>query len=109
MTAKARDSQGRWRSMTIGDRVSPDENAEINALVALSGMTKQDYVISRLCNRDVTVVGNPRVHKALKNQMEQLYTEFSRLCSADDIRPEAMRILEYLGKVYEGMQYEGGR
>ena len=47
MTAKARDSQGRWRSMTIGVRVSPEENAEINALAALSGMTKQNYCIEQ--------------------------------------------------------------
>ena len=43
MSAKARDGQGRWRCKTIGVRVSPEENAEIDALAALSGMFKQDY------------------------------------------------------------------
>ena len=43
MSAKARDGQGRWRCKTIGVRVSPEENAEIDALAALSGMSKQDY------------------------------------------------------------------
>ena len=43
MSAKARDGQGRWRCKTIGVRVSPEENAEIDTLVALSGMSKQDY------------------------------------------------------------------
>ena len=43
MSAKARDGQGRWRCKTIGVRVSPEENAEIDALAALSRMSKQDY------------------------------------------------------------------
>ena len=30
MSAKARDGQGRWRCKTIGIRVSPEENAEID-------------------------------------------------------------------------------
>lgn len=39
MSAKACDGRGRWRCK----RVSPEENAEIDALAALSGMSKQDY------------------------------------------------------------------
>lgn len=109
MTAKARDGQGRWRSMTIGVRVSPEENTEINALAALCGMKKQDYCISRMLARDIIVTGNPKVYKALKSQMEQLYLEFSRLCSFVDISPEMLRVLEFLCKIYEGMQKENER
>jgi len=72
MSAKTRDGQGRWRSKTVGVRISPEENAELDTLVALSGMTKQDYCINRMLQRDVVVTGNPRVHKTLKNQMERL-------------------------------------
>lgn len=104
MSAKARDGQGRWRSKTIGIRVSPEENAEINALAALPGMTKQDYCINRMLQRDVVVVGNPRVHKALKNQIEQLYKEFRRLCNVSDLSAEALHVLEYLTKIYESLQ-----
>ena len=84
MSAKARDGQGRWRCKTIGVRISPEENAELDALVALSGMTKQDYCISRMLQRDVTVIGNPRVYKALRNEMEKLCGELARLKSAGD-------------------------
>ena len=107
MSAKARDEHGRWRCQTIGIRISPEENAKINQLVALSGMTKQDYCINRMLQRDVVVVGNPRVHKALKNQMEQLYLEFSRLCSAAEIPPETLQVLEYMSKIYDAMKTPG--
>lgn len=105
MSAKSRDRQGRWRCKTIGVRVSPEENAEIDALAALSGMTKQDYCIHRMLQRDVVVVGNPRVHKALKNQMEQLCRELSQLCSVTDISAESLHVLDYLTKLYKGLEY----
>lgn len=104
MSAKARDGQGRWRCKTIGVRVSPEENAEINALAALSGMSKQDYCINRMLQRDVVVVANPRVHKALRLHMEKLYSEFCRLCSATKITPETLHVLEYITKVCEEMK-----
>ena len=105
MSAKARDGQGRWRCKTIGVRVSPEENAEIDTLAALSGMSKQDYCIRRMLQRDVVVVGNPRVHKAFRIQMEQLCREFSRLCNVNDINAEALHVLEYLTKLYKGLEY----
>lgn len=107
MSAKARDGQGRWRSKTIGVRVSPEENAEINALAALSGMKKQDYCIDRMLARDIVVQGNPKVYKALKTQMKNLYLEFQRLCNAGDVSPETLTILGYLAEIYERMKSDG--
>ena len=66
MSAKNRDRHGRWRSRTVAFRVSEDEFRSIDEAVALSGLTKQDYLISKLLDRDVVVYGNPRVFKALK-------------------------------------------
>ena len=44
MSAKNLDSKGRFRARTIGFRVSPEEDQLINSAVALSGLTKQDYI-----------------------------------------------------------------
>lgn len=106
MSAKNRDEHGRWRSKTIAFRVTPEEDAQIHALAQLSGMTKQDYIIHRLTNRDVVITGNPRVHKALKQQMEQLILEFRKLTSATELCPETTVVLEYLARIYEGMKTE---
>ena len=104
MSAKSRDGQGRWRCKTIGVRISPEENAELDALVALSGMKKQDYCINCMLQRDVVVIGNPRVHKALKSQIEQFCQEFERLCDVKEVSTEALQILEYLAKIYEDLK-----
>lgn len=103
MSAKARDGQGRWRCQTIGIRVSPQENAEINALVALTGKTKQEYCIDRMLQREIVVMGNPRVHKALKNQMEQMCEAFVSLCNANEVVPETLHVLEMVCRIFEGL------
>lgn len=109
MSAKNLDHRGRWRSKTVAFRVTEEENALIDAFAALSGMTKQDYIIHRLTNRDVVVMGNPRVHKALKRQMEQLILEFRRLTDAAELSEETAAVLEYLARIYEAMKTEDTR
>ena len=49
------DYKGRWRNRTVAFRVSDGEAKLLNDLVALSGLTKQDYIIRRLLCRDVVV------------------------------------------------------
>ena len=43
MSAKNLDRHNRWRSKTVAFRVSPEEDAQIETAVQLSGLTKQDY------------------------------------------------------------------
>lgn len=42
-------------------------------------MTKQDYIIRRLQEKEVVVVGNPRVYKALKNELVKVLDELQRI------------------------------
>ena len=44
MSAKSRDEHNRWRNITVGFRVSPEENEQLNEVVALSGLPKQEYL-----------------------------------------------------------------
>ena len=104
MSKKARDGQGRWRSMTIGVRVSPEENEEINTLAALAGMSKQDYAITRMLQRDVVVVGNPKVYKALKQHMEKLLLALSSMEYLNDISPETLHVMEAVTEIYREMK-----
>ena len=47
MSAKNRDEHNRWRNITVGFRVSPEENELLNRAVALSGLAKQESRIVR--------------------------------------------------------------
>lgn len=52
---KSLDRKGRWRNKLVGFRVSPEEAEVIDNFVRLSGLTKQDYIIRRLTEKEVTV------------------------------------------------------
>ena len=94
------DYKGRRRSKTIAFRVSPEEDEVINALVAASGMTKQDYITSRLERRDITVRPNVRVYKMLRDQMRSVYVELRRLRNADDIDERLIELMQVLTRVF---------
>ena len=75
----------------------------------LSGLTKQDYILRRLLNREVVVQGNPKVFKALKNQMTQIYEELKRLESVSDDNEELLIVVEMVETIMKGMvnEYDG--
>ena len=85
MSAKNRDEHNRWRNITVGFRVSPEENELLNKAVALSGLPKQEYCYRKCMNRDVVVQGNPRVYKALKNELAAVLQELQRIESGSDV------------------------
>ena len=68
MSKKNYDNHNRWRNKTVAFRVSAEEDLQLETLVKLTGLTKQDYIIRRLLERDVVVQGNPKVYKALRDQ-----------------------------------------
>ena len=98
------DEQGRWRSVTVGFRISPEEGADLDARVRLSGLTKQDYITKRLQCQDVVVNGNPRVYKALRNQMADILAELQRLERAGDAGEELLSLLRLVGEIMDGMK-----
>ena len=75
MSLKNRDNKNRWRNKTVAFRVSPEEDAQIETAVRLSGLTKQDYITRRLLCREVVVQGKPRVYKALRNELAAVLAE----------------------------------
>ena len=103
MSRKVTDAQGRWRSKTVSFRMSPEENALLDSYTRLSGMTKQDYMIARLLQKEIVVHGNPRVYKALRNQLDAVLVELRRIESAGQMAPERMDQIEYMLRIMEGL------
>ncbi len=98
------DYKGRWRNKTVAFRVSEEEAKLLNDLVALSGLTKQEYIMRRLLNMEVMVQGNPRVYKALKNQMERIYEELKRLEECSEENDEMFYTLQVIAITLNGMK-----
>ena len=105
MSAKNRDNKNRWRNITVGFRVSPEENERINKAVALSGLPKQEYCYRRCLNQDVVVQGNPRVYKALKNQLAEVLSELQRIENSS-VSDELLETIRLINTTLNGMKGE---
>ena len=96
MSAKNVDNHNRFRNITVGFRVSPEENEAINAAVKLSGLPKQEYCYRRCLERDIVVQGNPRVYKALRYQLAAVLTELQRIENAGGVTDELLELIELI-------------
>lgn len=106
MSAKNLDNKNRWRNKTVAFRMSPEEARQLDVNVKLSGLTKQDYLISRSLQQDIVVVGNPRVYKTLKTQMAQIYDELRHISDDRDISEEMLETLKLIAVTLDGLKEE---
>lgn len=106
MSLKNRDNKNRWRNKTVAFRVSPEEDEQIEIAVRLSGLTKQDYITRRLLCRDVVVQGNPRVYKALRDQLATVLEELRRIKAGGNMDDELFDTIGMIAAIIDGMKEE---
>ena len=106
MSLEVYDGKGRWRNKTVAFRISPEEDEQLETAVRLSGLTKQDYIIRKLQDRDVVVQGNPRVYKALRNELASVLAELQRVVSGQPIDDELLATIELIAMTMDGMKGE---
>ena len=106
MSAKNVDKHNRFRSITVGFRVSPEEQEELNRAVALSGLPKQEYCYRKGMGREVVVQPNPRVHKALKTQMAAILAELERIATGENIPEELLSTIDLIAITMQGLKGE---
>ena len=107
MSAKNLDKQNRWRNKTIAFRMSPEEAEQLDVNVRLSGLSKQDYLIRRVLQREIKVVGNPRVYKALKNTMAEVLEELRRIGVGENVSDELLDTIRQIDITLNGLKEEG--
>ena len=103
MSAKNVDKHNRFRCITVGFRVSPEENEHINTAVALSGLSKQEYCYRRCLCREIVVQGNPRVYKALKDQLAAVLDELRRINAGSLIDDDLLEDINLIARILRGM------
>lgn len=106
MSLKNRDEHNRWRNKTVAFRVSPEEDKQLEVAVKLTGLTKQDYITRRLLCKDVIVQGNPRVYKALRNQLAMVLEELQRIEAGIKVDDELMDTIDMIAAIMGGMKDE---
>ena len=97
------DRKGRWRNVIVSFRMSPQERDDLDIRVKLSGLTKQDYIIKRLLERDVIVQPSSRLFKALRNQMADILTELRRIENGANIDSDLLDKIQITVQTYNGL------
>ena len=106
MSARNLDKHNRWRNKTVAFRMSAEEDLQLETLVKLTGLTKQDYIIRRLLGREVVVQGNPRVYKALRDQLAAVLDELRRIEAGQNMNDELLDTIQMIATILDGMQEE---
>lgn len=88
------DAKGRRRCRTVAFRVSPAEADQLNLKVALSGLSKQDYITRCLLESNFTVDATVRMRKAVQKQVGLIVAELRRIRSPDEMPEELLESLE---------------
>ncbi len=103
MSRRNTDAHNRWRSKTIAFRVSPEENDQINKMVKLTGMTKQDYITSNMLKHSFTVFPNPRVQKTLRIYLQEVVNEMKKISDTSEISSEFLDVLMFALQIIDKM------
>lgn len=104
MSLKVYDRQGRWRNKTVAFRISPEEDEQLETAVRLSGLTKQDYIIRRLQEKEIVVVGNPRVYKALRNELAAVLEQLRHIESGAGANEDLLDTIHLISAIMDGMK-----
>ena len=104
MSAKNMDDHNRWRNVTVAFRMSPEEAEKLNAFVRLSGLSKQDYLIRRVLQREVTVIGSSRIYKALREQMASTLAELKRIEAGQVVDDDLLDVIRMITVILDGMK-----
>ena len=106
MSLKNRDNKNRWRNKTVAFRVSPEENDQLNRAVAMSGLPKQEYCYRKCMDNSITVTPNPRIFKALKTALDDVWTELRRISTGTPPSDELVNDITLIAKMLNDMKGE---
>lgn len=101
MSERNNDRSGRWRNRTVAFRVS-EEARHLDMLVSISGLTKQDYITSKLLDRRVTVEPSSRIQRNLAGVMKEVLAELER-ADPSELTQELQEAIAMLARVFVGL------
>lgn len=97
-------NENRERPITIAFRVSKEMNETINLLVAASGMTKQDYIVSKLLDKEITVKPCPSMHAAFRKELREVCRQLNRLRKGENPSEHLLETCDVLAEVIMGLR-----
>ena len=83
-----------------------EENEQLNRAVAMSGLPKQEYCYRKCMDNSITVTPNPRIFKALKTALDDVWTELRRISTGTPPSDELVNDITLIAKMLNDMKGE---
>lgn len=94
----------RKRTISKAFRVSPEENERIELLAKAAGVTRQQYIMTKLENKEFTIVPDIRTYKMLRDEMRAVYQELSRIRDCSEIDERLAARFNLLSDLFAGLR-----
>ena len=104
MSKKNYDNHNRWRNKTVAFRVSAEEDLQLETLVKLTGLTKQDYIIQSVLHQKVVATGNPLMLVQFRQNLQRIEHELERIEKASDMDGELLTPIRSMLEILEGFK-----
>lgn len=104
MSEKNLDYYGRFRSVNVSFRVSPEEGKLLNSLVKISGMTKQDYITEALLSNQIIIQPTSRTYKAIKDELSDVISELKRIEAGQNVDVDLLDLLSRITSAIDSLK-----
>ena len=85
-------------------RVSQEESEQIDRMVRLSGLTKQDYIIQSVHHQKEVATGNTLMLVQFRKNLQQIERELERIEKASDMDGELLTPIRSMLEILEGFK-----
>lgn len=101
---KKKDEHNRKRDIIVNFRMSPEERAELEQRILISGKKKQDYMIQSSLEQKLEIVANRKMLMDIQHRMDEIETELKRVVSADAVDMEKLAGLKSLIELFRAVE-----
>ncbi|WP_314039948.1 plasmid mobilization protein [Slackia exigua] len=99
----------RKRTISKTFRVSREESERIELLAKAAGVTQQEYIMTKIGDKEFTVVPDIRTYKMLRDTMRQVYQELCRLRDCSTMDERLIAKIELLSDLFVGIAGDASR
>ena len=90
----------------LTEEIPLEKNKKHSIEIVVDRLVIRPDITRRLTDKDVVVQGNPRVYKALRDQLAAVLDELRRIEAGNSVNDELLDVIEMIAAIMDGMKEE---
>lgn len=103
---KKDDEYARVRNQILNFRTTPEERKKIEDRIALSGLTKSEFLIQSCMNQKIVVHGNVKVFAEINKQLSVIMGHITSTDFPENLEEDVLENLRTIMELSAGLQLE---